>query len=191
MIFGTLGEAGMHDRPTRIWAVVPVKRLADAKRRLTTVLADRREEFAMLLACRTLDVLNASSMFAGIIVVTPDRQIAAEARTRGCVVLDDAGVSLDAACELGLAAAADRAADVCVLMPSDLATLTGTGVVRVLRQYQRLRRRRGRDSIGLVRCKERTGTNMVILDPAAAFRPAFGRTALRSTCAGLPAVWRN
>jgi len=173
-------EVGARPRQTGIWAVVPIKRLAQAKQRLAPILGAAREEFAFLLACRTLDVLFSSELVAGVIVVSPDSRIGAAARERGAAVVDDGDASLNDACALGLRAAADCAADICVLMPSDLAALTARGLDDVIGQYVRLRHGRGvcdghgRRSIGLARCKEGTGTNMVLLDPAQNFHPSFG-----------------
>jgi FO synthase len=156
-----------------IWAVVPVKRLAAAKQRLAAALGEAREEFAYLLACRTLEVLKNTGMVAGIIVVTPDPRVAAAARARGAAVVDDEDSSLDQACILGLGGAASRGAGLAVLLPSDLATLTAESLERVIRTYRRLPDA-GRRAIGLVRCKEGTGTNLVLAAPDAPFRPSFG-----------------
>jgi FO synthase len=156
-----------------IWAVVPVKRLAAAKQRLADALREAREEFAYLLACRTLDVLQSAEVFAGVIVVTPDPRVAAAALARGAVVVDDEDSSLNQACVLGLAAAARRGARLAALLPCDLATLTAERLERVVRSYLNVRRTE-RGSIGLVRCKEGSGTNLVLADPAAAFQPSFG-----------------
>jgi FO synthase len=155
-------------------AVVAVKRLADSKRRLAAALRSRREEFAHGLAMRTLDVLGRSGVFAGIIVVTPDQRIAHDARARGAHVVADGGECLNAAWSLGLQAARDSAADVCVLVPADLALLTPAGIADVVSRFLRLRRRCGPTAIGLVRCKHGTGTNLVLADPRQPFTPAFG-----------------
>ena len=156
-----------------IWAVVPVKRLAAAKQRLAAALGEAREEFAYLLACRTFDVLQGADMIAGIIVVTPDPRIAAAARARGAVVVDDEDAALNQACVLGLGSAASRGASLAVLLPSDLATLTAESLERLLRAYLRLPGVE-RGAIGLVRCKEGTGTNLVLVTPKASFEPSFG-----------------
>jgi FO synthase len=156
-----------------IWAVVPVKRLATAKQRLAAALGEAREEFAYLLACRTFDVLQGADMIAGIIVVTPDLRVAAAARTRGAVVVDDEDAALNQACVLGLGSAASRGASLAVLLPSDLATLTAESLERLLRAYLRLPGVE-HGAIGLVRCKEGTGTNLVLVTPNASFEPSFG-----------------
>jgi FO synthase len=156
-----------------IWAIVPVKRLAAAKRRLAAALGAAREEFAYLLACRTLDVLQGTAIFAGVIVVTPDPRIAEEARSRGAVVVNDQDGSLNHACALGLAAAALRGASLAVVLPSDLATLEAEELSRLVRSHAHTHDRQNA-AIGLVRCKEGTGTNLLVLEPSARFRPSFG-----------------
>src|SRR5271156_5442231 len=109
---------------TGVWAGVPIKRLCTAKQRLAALLGETREEFAYLLACRTLDVVRDSGLFDGIIVVSPDPRIAAAALARGSRVLDDRDAPLNEACSLGLAAVAERSARIAVLMPADLGLLS-------------------------------------------------------------------
>jgi FO synthase len=157
-----------------ICAVVPIKRLSVAKQRLAPVLGTAREEFAYLLACRTLDLLRSAGLFSRLIVVSPDARIAQAARARGAEIIDDADGSLNAACALGLAAAARAGAGLAALMPSDLALLSVADLERAFDAYLELRARHGATAIGLVRCKEGTGTNLVMLDPARSFIPSFG-----------------
>jgi FO synthase len=159
-------------RRTGRWAIVPIKRLSLAKQRLAALLGEKREEFAYLLACRTLDVVRETGLFDGIIAVSPDARIAAAAHARGVHVLDDRDATLNEACALGLAAAAERSARIAVLMPADLGLLSASALTDVVRRYSALRE--GGAAVGLVRCKDGTGTNMVLLDPAQAFSPRFG-----------------
>jgi FO synthase len=159
-------------RRTGRWAIVPIKRLSLAKQRLAALLGEKREEFAYLLACRTLDVVRETGLFDGIIAVSPDARIAAAAHARGVHVLDDRDATLNEACALGLAAAAGRFARIAVLMPADLGLLSAEALTDVVRRYSALRE--GGAAVGLVRCKDGTGTNMVLLDPAQAFSPRFG-----------------
>ena len=179
-------NAKLRSPPAGVWAVVPIKRLAVAKQRLAPVLKSGREEFALRLARRTLDVLRDSALFQGLIAVTPDPRVAAEAAARGAEVVDDGDIALNAACTLGIAKAAERGADVCVLMPSDLALLTPQSLAEVIEHYRALRDRSGPESIGLVRCKDGTGTNMVLLDPQRAFEPAFGADSFARHLQGSP-----
>jgi FO synthase len=161
-------------RPRR-WAIVPVKRLEFAKQRLAEALGPRREEFARLLALRTVDILTRSGLFAEILVVTSDPRIASGVRAAGATVIDDDDRSLNAAYSLGLDTAFGRGADICVLLPADLATLTPGGVSHIVSRYQALRDgANDGDIVALVRSKDGSGTNMVLLDRQS-FKPAFGR----------------
>jgi FO synthase len=157
-----------------LWAIIPVKRLAAAKQRLASVLGEHREEFARVLACRTIQTVIDSRRFDGVLVVTPDPLVALDARARGAVAIDDRGGSLNFACSLGRRAAADRGAESCVLIPADLALLTPRGLSRLVADYVELTSRAGPQSVGLVRCKENTGTNMVFVGRQHEFTPAFG-----------------
>jgi len=181
-----MGTRGLRDGSARdgVWAVVPVKRLSAAKQRLAAALGEAREQFAHQLACRTLDVLLEADLFEGIIVVTPDSRVAGAAQARGAVVIDDGEAALNEACSLGLAAAAERSAGIAVLLPADLGTLTARSLAQVLASYRELRRSRP-DSTALVRCKDGTGTNMVLLDPAQSFRPLFGPDSFAAHCRSL------
>src|SRR5262249_32181296 len=67
-----------------------------------------------------------------------------------------------------------RGADVCMLVHADLALLSPGALDALINDYFEQRRTRGETVIGLVRCHEGTGTNLVILDPTLPFTPAFG-----------------
>jgi FO synthase len=158
---------------TALWAIIPVKRLAVGKQRLAPVLGVHREEFARTLACRTIQTVIDSQQFRGVLVVTPDPLVALDAKRLGAVVLDDGGGSLNDACSLGTLAAMERGAEVCVLIPADLALLTPGGLARLVADHAALTEHR-RDCVGLVRCKEGAGTNMVFFGRRQPFAPAFG-----------------
>ena len=172
-----------------LWAIIPVKRLSVAKQRLVSVLGDHREEFARTLACRSVQTVLDSRQFHGVLVVTPDPLVALDAKARDAIVLDDGGVSLNAAYSLGRLAAIERGAETCVLIPADLALLTPYGLTRLVADYADLTARVGRDSVALVRCKEGTGTNMVFFGRQQEFAPAFGpgSFAAHMRCAPQPA----
>jgi FO synthase len=157
-----------------LWAIIPVKHLSQAKRRLASVLGIHREEFARTLAMRTLQIVTDSRQFQGVLVVTPDPQITLDAQQRGAFVVDDGGASLNAACSLGRLTAIELGAESCALIPVDLALLTGSELSRLLTDYADLRARNGADTVGLVRCKEGSGTNLVVFGRHQEFAPAFG-----------------
>jgi 2-phospho-L-lactate guanylyltransferase (CobY/MobA/RfbA family) len=72
----------------RVWAVVPVKRLALAKQHLAGVLGRRREQFMRILAAQTIDAQLNCPVLAGVVVVASDPFVARDARARGAVVVD-------------------------------------------------------------------------------------------------------
>jgi FO synthase len=163
----------MSARALEVLAVVPVKPLRGSKQRLVPALGTRREAFVRALLAQTLFSLAGSERVIGILVVTGDPEVAEEARQAGAqVLLED--VDLNTACARGLAEARVRGVDLCMLIHADLALLSPRSVDALIRAYLERRGTRGEGAIGLVRCKEGTGTNAVLLDPRLPFTPAFG-----------------
>jgi FO synthase len=157
----------------KIWAVVPVKALSISKQRLASALGPRRESFTRALLAQTLSALAASRRVTGIIVVTADPEVASEARRAGAEVLQEEA-DLNTACAHGIADVRARGADVCVIVHADLALLSARGVDALISNYLECRHAQGEAVIGLVRCHEGTGTNVVLLDPKLQFTAAFG-----------------
>lgn len=156
------------------WAVVPVKRAARSKTRLGPMLGCLREEFARDLSLNTIEIIRASGLFEVVLVVTSDPLIHASCTAAGVIAHDDQDLPLNGACELGLSLAAAHGCDFASIVHSDLATIDTCTLEGILAQFGAHRARHGHDVIGLVRCKEGSGTNMVLLDPRLPFAPAFG-----------------
>ena len=157
----------------KIWAVVPVKALGLSKQRLATALGPRREDFTRALLAQTLAALAASREVSGTLVVTADPQVADQARQAGAEVLQE-DADLNTACARGLAEVRARGADVCAIVHADLALLSPGSVDALICDYLERRHTQGNAVVGLVRCHEGTGTNVVLLDPKLPFTPAFG-----------------
>ncbi|HWW21888.1 MAG TPA: 7,8-didemethyl-8-hydroxy-5-deazariboflavin synthase CofG, partial [Steroidobacteraceae bacterium] len=170
----------------KIWAVMPVKALQTSKQRLATALGIRRERFVRALLHQTLFALAHSRRVSGILVVTNDAKVAAEAREAGAEVCQE-DADLNAACVLGLGEVRTRGCEVCVIIHADLAWLSPQGVDALVNAYLEHRRVQGEGVIGLVRCKEGTGTNAVLLDPRLPFEPAFGPASFAAHQLGLGA----
>ena len=157
----------------KIWAVVPVKALSQSKQRLATALGSRRADFSRALLAQTLAALTASRQISASLVVTADPEVATLAREAGAeVLLEDA--DLNTACTRGLSGVADRGAEVCVVIHADLAWASPGSVDALISDYLDRRRAQGDTVVGLIRCHEGTGTNVVILDPRQPFTLAFG-----------------
>ncbi|SNS06036.1 FO synthase subunit 1 /FO synthase subunit 2 [Sphingomonas laterariae] len=150
-----------------IWAVVPVKRLDQAKSRLDPVLGDERAGFAFAMARQVVEALAASGRFAGVLVVTTDAAVADMARNLGAIVEDGGDDGLNAAMAAGIAAARLRGAAHVALVPGDLALLDTAAIGRVLDAY------RGVAPL-ITPCSRGDGTNMIVMPMKAALKPAFG-----------------
>jgi len=61
-----------------------------------------------------------------------------------------------------------------MIVHADLALLTSRGVDALISAYVDRRRVQGDSLLGFVRCKDGTGTNVVLVDPRQPFSPAFG-----------------
>lgn len=156
------------------WAIVPVKRSARSKTRLGPTLGCLREEFARDLSLNSIEIIRASGLFDVVLVVTSDPLIHSSCTEAGVIALDDQDLPLNDACALGLSVAAAHGCDFASIVHSDLATIDTCTLDCISAQFRAHRARHGYDVIGLVRCKEGSGTNMVLLDPRLPFTPAFG-----------------
>lgn len=81
-------------------AVVPVKGLAEAKKRLADYLGpyDRKRLVKAMLA-DVLDALHRSRMFAEILVISPDESVAGEVDKNNAVFVRQNGIGLNSAVE--------------------------------------------------------------------------------------------
>lgn len=149
-------------------AIVPVKGLSDANRRLNgTLAADERYRLAEALFLDLIVKLPRSRCIDDILVVTADPSVARQARWFGHKVLEqksDEGHS-DAAAAGARAAMADGAARV-VMLPVDCPTL----------DIEELDAHVGRShrTALIVPDRHGTGTNALVLAPPDVFLPVFG-----------------
>jgi 2-phospho-L-lactate guanylyltransferase len=111
------------------WAVVPVKSLRQAKSRLAPVLTpNQRATLGRALLARTLDVLTAQPVLAGVLVVSADPTALDLAKAKGAVALMEIEVSLNAALAQATAWLAERGAEATLVLPADLPLLSGEDV---------------------------------------------------------------
>lgn len=160
----TITPATTEHGPAPVLAVVPVKRLARAKTRLT--LPERmRESVALAVALDTVAALVDTPAVRGVLVVSSDAVVAARLaalhpRAAGVRVVAEAGVGLRAAVHTGLLAARSWRPDLgVVVVPGDLPCLRPADVVEVLD----LAAGRGRS---FVPDRSATGTTLLALPPA-------------------------
>ncbi len=153
----------------RATAIVPVKRLAAAKRRLAGDIGNERRE--ALVAAMLEDVLEAIGEARTVertIVVSDEPRAAEAAKAVGAEVVPDPGEGGHFAAALpGIARAEAEGASCVVLLPGDCPLLDPRELDRLLTGVPG-------HYVAVVPDRHGTGTNALVLSPPGAIRPAFG-----------------
>jgi len=161
-----------------VWAVVPVKRFAVAKRRLAPLLGGaERAELARLMLEDVLEALAAARMLSGTIVVTDDDTARRAARSRGAVGLADPGPDLNAAVAAGREFLARQHHGGMIVVLGDI-PLLDPALVNELAGYVR-----HPAAVALVPASRDRGTNLLACSPVDAIEPCFGPDSFRRHCA--------
>jgi 2-phospho-L-lactate guanylyltransferase len=156
------------------FAIVPVKALALAKRRLAPVLPDaarRRLVLTMLEA-----VLAAASRVEGIeriLVVTPDANAAGLAESRGALIVPEPQLGpsagpLNAAVESAIAFALAREVGRVLVLPGDIPLATPAELASLIES------RGSGPGVTLAPSHDSGGTNALLLAPPNAIAPRYG-----------------
>lgn len=158
-------------------AVIPIKRLDAAKRRLGEALGrGSRTALAQAMFFDVLAAVRRSEAIGRVIVVTADGDAAAIAASCGAETIDDereAGQS--AAAALGIARAAALGTERVLLLPGDCPLIDE-------RELDGLLARVSPVSVAIVPDRHGTGTNALVLDPPGAIEPAFGEESCARHC---------
>ncbi|RLG50955.1 MAG: 2-phospho-L-lactate guanylyltransferase [Thermoproteota archaeon] len=113
-------------------AVVPVKEVRSAKRRLSAVLsADERAKLALLMLADVLHALTECSEVSGVYVVSRDRYVKKLAAGYGCKVIDDEGYGLSASVQKAISMCFEREFSRVLVVHSDLPLLSPKEVLEV------------------------------------------------------------
>ena len=153
-------------------AVVPIKKLEDAKSRLAERLTPPERRCLVLNLLRhVLMALQESSLVHEIIVVTPDPGVLREVELLGANGILQTGVGLNAAIRLGREHALRCEATTMLVLLPDLPLLTATDIDALV----------GAADEGMVILapdRHGSGTNAIVLHPPDAIDPAFGINSL-------------
>jgi 2-phospho-L-lactate guanylyltransferase len=152
-----------------VWCIVPVKRLADAKRRLAPFLSSAmRRELVLAMLRDTLDAI-ANSDVAGVLLASSDAEATEMARAHRTEVLpdDEAGGDLSRVVGRALAKLAGRGIQQAMVVPADIPGAKPVDLRHLADAF---------DPRGVVFVPDRRGegTNAMLLDPAAPLRLRFG-----------------
>jgi coenzyme F420-0:L-glutamate ligase/coenzyme F420-1:gamma-L-glutamate ligase len=109
-----------------ITAILPFRSVADSKRRMESALSEQeRMELSARLLVRTLAALRHARNIERTILVSPDPLARELARAAGAEAIDDHGVPLNEAIRLGLDRATTSGASAALIVPVDLAHVSG------------------------------------------------------------------
>lgn len=154
----------------RTCAVVPVKALDRAKRRLSPVLPDQaRQRLVLTMVEDVLATVAGAEAIACIIVVTPDARVAALAEGHGAIIVTDpvAG-DLNAAVATGIAFAVARGIGQALILPADVPLATSEELGALIQS------RGGQPGVTLAPSHDSNGTNGLFLAPPNAIAPCYG-----------------
>jgi 2-phospho-L-lactate/phosphoenolpyruvate guanylyltransferase len=173
--------------PARSWSVVvPVKRTAVAKSRLTVPVPSFRPALALAFAADTLLAVRDCAVVQVLVVVTDDEAAAAAAREVGALVVgDEPDRGLNPALVHGARQARQAAPHAGVaLLSADLPALRPHELARALQDAAQHPQAFVADVAGM-------GTTLLTAGPGAAVTPAFGpRSRARHRAAGVHEITR-
>jgi 2-phospho-L-lactate guanylyltransferase len=115
------------------WAIIPVKRLSEAKSSLSAVLTPKqRRELVLAMLKDVLKAVSGAQSITGTIVVSPDDKIIKFARKNGADGVTEPGVELNEALKLATQRAIANGATSVLIMPSDIPFLTAADIENIV-----------------------------------------------------------
>lgn len=162
-----------------LWAVVPVKSMAQAKQRLAGVLAPHeRRALAHAMLQDVLQALTTSTGLAGTLVVTNDATAMTLARAAGADVLPDApDAGLVPALQHAAQTLAQQGREGMLVVPADVPLITPQDIVRIAQRHDD-HARRG-PAVTLVYASNDGGTNALACSPPDALPLRYGPDSFR------------
>ena len=157
--------------PEGLWAVVPAKDLAQAKRRLAGALTpEERQGLAQAMLEDVLTALAGVSVLAGTIVVTREAAFAATAQSFGArVIADLRHEGPSAAIRLAARELAAEGAAGMLAIPADVPLATAAEIGEIAAEMDR------HPAVTLVPALADMGTNAIALTPSEAIPIRFGK----------------
>jgi 2-phospho-L-lactate guanylyltransferase len=169
----------------KLWLVIPVKPLEEAKSRLADTLTPaQRAELMRGLLQHVLDQANAAGVLHEIVVISRDPQVWAIAHLAGAGVIHEQGKELNQALEQARQQALAYQADALLVLPADLPLLT-------VEDIQGLAAYAARQRSVVIAPSQDGGTSALALHPPTVIPFAFGPDSFARHCqaaqqAGVP-----
>ena len=163
-----------------IWAIVPVKPLAESKSRLSPALDPQaRERLVVWMLEHELRVLrDCTPPLAGTLVVSHDTSVLEIARSCDATpVKENPGGGLNGALTSGVREAVNRGAETIVILPTDLPKMIAGDILELLARIP------AAPGVALAPDRHRTGTNALAESPPDLLDFEFGETSFLDHCA--------
>ncbi len=115
------------------WAIIPVKRLSEAKSSLSAVLApEQRRRLVLSMLADVLGAVHQAPSIANTIVVSPDERVLSFARLHGAEGVAEPSLGLNEALKLAIRHAISKGVDSVLILPADLPLLKSVDVENLI-----------------------------------------------------------
>ncbi|NIB38841.1 5-amino-6-(D-ribitylamino)uracil--L-tyrosine 4-hydroxyphenyl transferase CofH [Pseudomaricurvus alkylphenolicus] len=152
------------------WALIPVKRFTEAKKRLRQGLHQKygvsAEALARAMLMDVVESVSGVSDIAGVAVVTSETSIS-QSLPNVRVIPEPPGCDMNGAIAEGLQTLSEDGVKRVVILPADIPLLTRNDLEQALRELDLHR-------LGGIPSYDEKGTNLLILDTDTGFTPQFG-----------------
>lgn len=156
------------------WAIVPVKRFAEAKQRLSPLLtAVEREQLCRAMLDDLLDALAAVPAIDAVCIVTDEPDLETGVR-RGPLLRDPANGTLNDAVNHAARFAIEKGATTCCVLHADMPLVSAASIERVLEAHAEAHG----DSVTMAADRHRQGTNILVCTPADVIAFRYGDDSL-------------
>ena len=161
---------------THLHVIVPVRALADGKRRLSPVLdGHRRAALIDGLLRRTLEIVGSWGVAEAVHVVSPDPAVMPIARAAGGRPLLQPDEGLNEGILAARSVASSAGATAILVLPADLPVLETAALDALLEAADAaLAAGGGQPVVVIAPADARSGTNALLLSPPDAIEPGFG-----------------
>jgi 2-phospho-L-lactate guanylyltransferase len=156
------------ERVMRVTVVIPVKRLSDAKSRLSPILdPERRKELVIEMLSNVLSAARQSEA-QSVVVVSPDPLVGELASSRGLDWMPDPASALNETLLAAFRACWERS-ETPLYLPADLPRLVASDVDGIIDVWA------GEDRVVVSPSRDEQGTNALLVPGACRVEPGLGK----------------
>jgi len=150
------------------WAIIPVKRMSEAKSSLSAVFApEQRRRLVLSMLADVLGAVYQAPSIASAIVVSPDERVLSFARLHGAEGVAEPGLGLNEALKLAICHTISKGMDSVLTLPADLPLLKSVDVENFIAAASSLK------DVVIAPSKAK-GTNALFLRPPDLINLRFG-----------------